>query len=104
MHSGYLSLLPFYLILFGGGAKVDIHEIEERKNLHINDLMKNHEKAFGQMKAYYNDITNDNLKARRFHYYIKAPTTQKKTKTSGKRQRKMENGKNVRHKQENLTP
>lgn len=26
--------------------------------------MRNHEKAFGQMKAYYNDITNDNLKAR----------------------------------------
>lgn len=46
-------------------SKVDIHEIEERKNLHINDLMKNHEKAFGQMKAYYNDITNDNLKVRR---------------------------------------
>ena len=45
-------------------AQVDIHEIEERKNLHINDLMKNHEKAFGQMKAYYNDITNDNLKVR----------------------------------------
>jgi hypothetical protein len=42
--------------------KVDIHEIEERKNLHINDLMRNHEKAFGQMKSYYNDITNDNLK------------------------------------------
>lgn len=44
--------------------KVDIHEIEERKNLHINDLMRNHDKAFGQMKAYYNDITSDNLKAR----------------------------------------
>lgn len=42
--------------------KVDIHEIEERKNQHINDLMKNHEKAFGQMKSYYNDITRDNLK------------------------------------------
>jgi len=42
--------------------KVDIHEIEERKNLHINDLMKNHEKAFGQIKNYYNDITHDNLK------------------------------------------
>merc|ERR1712054_588319 len=42
--------------------KVHIHEIEERKNLHINDLMRNHEKAFGQMKSYYNDITNDNLK------------------------------------------
>jgi growth arrest-specific protein 8 len=42
--------------------KVDIHEIEERKNQHINDLMRNHEKAFRQMKNYYNDITNDNLK------------------------------------------
>ncbi|CAM9940803.1 unnamed protein product [Ascophyllum nodosum] len=42
--------------------KVGIHEIEERKNLHINDLMRNHEKAFGQTNAYYNDITNDNLK------------------------------------------
>merc|ERR1712100_121065 len=42
--------------------KVDIHEIEERKNLHVNDLMKNHEKAFGQIKNYYNDITHDNLK------------------------------------------
>ena len=41
--------------------KVHIHEIEERKNLHINDLMRNHERAFGQMKSYYNDITNDNL-------------------------------------------
>jgi len=26
--------------------KVEIHEIEERKNEHINSLMKNHEKAF----------------------------------------------------------
>merc|ERR1711871_699232 len=42
--------------------KVDIHEIEDRKNLHINDLMKNHESAFGQIKNYYNDITHDNLK------------------------------------------
>ncbi|KAH8050978.1 positive regulation of protein localization to cilium [Aureococcus anophagefferens] len=57
--------------------KVHVHEIEERKNLHINDLMRNHDKAlgragniqhdfnvhaFGQMKSYYNDITNDNLK------------------------------------------
>jgi hypothetical protein len=41
--------------------KVHIHEIEERKNLHINDLMRNHDRAFGQMKSYYNDITKDNL-------------------------------------------
>ena len=37
--------------------KVDIHEIEERKNQHINDLMQAHESAFKEMKEYYNDIT-----------------------------------------------
>merc|ERR1712054_126627 len=42
--------------------KVEIHEMEERKNQHINDLMKNHEKAFSQIKGYYNEITTGNLK------------------------------------------
>lgn len=42
--------------------KVEIHEIEERKNQHINDLMREHQKAFRQMKNYYNDITRVNLK------------------------------------------
>jgi hypothetical protein len=41
--------------------RVEVHEVEERKNQHINDLIKNHKKAFGQMKAYYNDITSGNL-------------------------------------------
>ena len=41
--------------------KVELHEIEERKNQHINDLMINHETAFREMKQYYNDITNENL-------------------------------------------
>lgn len=41
--------------------KVEIHEIEERKNQHINDLMINHETAFREMKEYYNDITRENL-------------------------------------------
>ena len=41
--------------------RVEVHEVEERKNQHINDLMKNHKKAFGQMKTYYNDITGGNL-------------------------------------------
>jgi len=41
--------------------KVEIHEIEERKNQHINDLLFNHQEAFDQIKAYYNDITHDNL-------------------------------------------
>merc|ERR1712070_1220979 len=36
-------------------------EIEERKNNHINELMKKHEKAFGEIKNYYNDITHNNL-------------------------------------------
>ena len=41
--------------------KVEIHEIEERKNQHINDLMINHQTAFREMKQYYNDITKENL-------------------------------------------
>lgn len=47
--------------------KVEIHEIEERKNQHINDLMKNHEEAFKEMKDYYNDITRENLELIRMH-------------------------------------
>ena len=41
--------------------KQEIHEIEERKNTHINELMKKHEKAFAEIKNYYNDITHNNL-------------------------------------------
>lgn len=41
--------------------KIEIHEIEERKNGQINTLMKNHEKAFSDIKNYYNDITLNNL-------------------------------------------
>ncbi|CAM5094170.1 unnamed protein product [Natator depressus] len=41
--------------------KTEIHEIEERKNGQINTLMKNHEKAFGDIKNYYNDVTLNNL-------------------------------------------
>uniref|UniRef100_A0A1I8FNN2 Dynein regulatory complex subunit 4 n=1 Tax=Macrostomum lignano TaxID=282301 RepID=A0A1I8FNN2_9PLAT len=38
--------------------KTEIHEVEERKNDQINTLMKNHEKAFSDIKNYYNDITH----------------------------------------------
>ena len=34
--------------------KVEIHEIEERKNQHRNDLMMNHQTSFKEMKDYYN--------------------------------------------------
>eukprot|EP01029_Cantina_marsupialis_P013314 TRINITY_DN294_c1_g1_i1.p1 TRINITY_DN294_c1_g1~~TRINITY_DN294_c1_g1_i1.p1 ORF type:complete len:478 (+),score=161.54 TRINITY_DN294_c1_g1_i1:123-1556(+) len=42
--------------------KVEIHEIEERKNQHIQQLMANHQKAFTNIKKYYQAITRDNLK------------------------------------------
>ncbi|KAM4608283.1 dynein regulatory complex subunit 4 isoform 2-T2 [Polymixia lowei] len=41
--------------------KTEIQEIEDRKNSHITALMKNHEKAFSDIKNYYNDITLNNL-------------------------------------------
>ncbi|KAJ1640607.1 growth-arrest-specific micro-tubule binding-domain-containing protein [Pavlovales sp. CCMP2436] len=41
--------------------KVEILEIQERKNAHINELMRKHEKTFGEIKNYYNDITHNNL-------------------------------------------
>jgi hypothetical protein len=47
--------------------KVEIHEIEERKNQHINELLKNHEEAFREMKDYYNDITRENLELIRMY-------------------------------------
>ena len=42
-------------------SRVDEHEVEERKNQHINELIKNHERAFKGMKDYYNEITRGNL-------------------------------------------
>ena len=41
--------------------KTEIHEVEERKNVQINALMRDHEKAFSDIKNYYNDITLNNL-------------------------------------------
>ena len=41
--------------------RVDVHEVEERKNMHVNELINNHIKAFNQMKDYYNKITYENL-------------------------------------------
>ncbi|EAN78049.1 trypanin [Trypanosoma equiperdum] len=41
--------------------RAEIHEIEERKNEHINALIKQHEEKFHEMKTYYNQITTNNL-------------------------------------------
>ncbi|KAK9712535.1 Growth-arrest specific micro-tubule binding [Popillia japonica] len=41
--------------------KMEMSEVEERKNTQINELTKSHELAFNEMKNYYNDITLNNL-------------------------------------------
>ena len=41
--------------------KVEIHEIRERKNQHINELVQNHEYSFREMKEYFNEKARENL-------------------------------------------
>lgn len=41
--------------------RIEMTEVEERKNAQIASLIKNHEDAFNEMKNYYNDITLNNL-------------------------------------------
>jgi chromosome segregation ATPase len=41
--------------------RAELHEIEEKKNEHINELIRKHEEAYREMKAYYNQITSNNL-------------------------------------------
>lgn len=41
--------------------RMEMSEVEERKNNQIRQLIDAHEKAFGEMKSYYNDITVNNL-------------------------------------------
>jgi len=40
---------------------MELSEGEERKNKQIAEIMKNHEKAFSDIKSYYNNITLNNL-------------------------------------------
>lgn len=61
MKSNYEKKLKSLIADLELRLKVEIHEIEERKNQHISDLMLDHETAFESMKSYYNDITHDNL-------------------------------------------
>jgi len=41
--------------------KTELKELQNRKDLFIQDLMANHEKAFSDIKAYYFDITQNNM-------------------------------------------
>jgi DNA repair exonuclease SbcCD ATPase subunit len=42
--------------------KVEIHELEERKNNHINNLMSTHRKQYDKLKESYNAMTNQQVK------------------------------------------
>ncbi|KAL5276019.1 GAS8 family protein [Megaselia abdita] len=41
--------------------EMEMFEVDERKNFQIRKLIENHEKAFNDIKNYYNDITLNNL-------------------------------------------
>ncbi|KAM3872146.1 dynein regulatory complex subunit 4-like [Diretmus argenteus] len=41
--------------------KTEISEIEDGMNSHITALLKNHEEAFSEMKAYYNEMTQNSV-------------------------------------------
>merc|ERR1719150_2424011 len=42
-------------------ARTEVSHVEERKNDQIEHIKKSHEKAFNEIKNYYNDITLNNL-------------------------------------------
>lgn len=61
MHSKYERRMNIVRNDLDTNRKTDLQKIEDRKNIQISDLMKTHEKAFADIKNYYNDITHNNL-------------------------------------------
>ena len=41
--------------------RMELTEVDERKNKQISDLIKEHDKAFYEMKNYFNDLILNNL-------------------------------------------
>ena len=41
--------------------KAELHELEQRKNTHMQTLIKNHERAFAEIRHYYNDVMRNNM-------------------------------------------
>lgn len=41
--------------------RMEMFEVEERKSMQITKLVESHEKAFKEIRNYYNDITLNNL-------------------------------------------
>ena len=59
-----LRLDLFFATLFSPFPNFDlvqVSHVEERKNDQIEHIKKSHEKAFNEIKNYYNDITLNNL-------------------------------------------
>ncbi|XP_041983105.1 dynein regulatory complex subunit 4 [Aricia agestis] len=48
-------------IELGVKHRTEIAEVEERKNKQLSELIADHDKAFAELKNYYNDITLNNL-------------------------------------------
>lgn len=56
-----VMLFKHHLSRYKNLTLVVLCSVFQRKNGQINTLMKNHEKAFSDIKNYYNDITLNNL-------------------------------------------
>lgn len=56
--------------------RTEVVEIEERKNKLLSDLIAHHERAYTDLKSYYNDITLNNLG--KFYFSSSAPLLYRK--------------------------
>ncbi|KAH7826867.1 putative Growth arrest-specific protein 8 [Monocercomonoides exilis] len=54
--------VKFYVNIWTLRRRVELQEIEERKNRHIATLCTHHRAAFAKTKEYYNQVTQNNLK------------------------------------------
>ena len=56
-----LQYFQTFLKFYFPRLKSEVSETEERKNAQIEQMKRKHEKAFNDIKNYYNDITLNNL-------------------------------------------
>eukprot|EP00300_Choanocystis_sp_HF-7_P038880 c5636_g1_i1.p2 GENE.c5636_g1_i1~~c5636_g1_i1.p2 ORF type:complete len:462 (+),score=149.45 c5636_g1_i1:131-1516(+) len=61
MHANYVQKTRALRREIERRRKTELKDLQNRKDLFIQDLMANHEKAFTDIKAYYFDITQNNM-------------------------------------------
>ncbi|XP_023315481.1 growth arrest-specific protein 8 [Trichogramma pretiosum] len=61
MQDKYDEKIAAYRKNFSLRHNVEIAEVEERKNEHVDRLLKEHEAAFQELKAFYNNVLLNNL-------------------------------------------